>query len=125
FVELCKLGKGGFASVFKARNKLDGIEYAIKKVRLRGGAKMKYEKIFREIKFLARLDHKNVIRYYSSWLEHADYPVSRRGAHNKQNCRMDLVDPAVNQHIFHAIVEGVAYIHDQDMIHRDLKPGNI
>ncbi|KAG0252983.1 Eukaryotic translation initiation factor 2-alpha kinase, partial [Linnemannia exigua] len=78
FVEICKLGKGGFASVFKARNKLDGIEYAIKKIRLRGGAKVRYEKIFREIKFLARLDHKNVIRYYSSWLEHADYPVSRR-----------------------------------------------
>ncbi|KAG0198565.1 Eukaryotic translation initiation factor 2-alpha kinase [Mortierella sp. GBA30] len=78
FVEICKLGKGGFASVFKARNKLDGIEYAIKKIRLRGGAKVRYEKIFREIKFLARLDHKNVVRYYSSWLEHADYPVSRR-----------------------------------------------
>lgn len=78
FVEIGKLGKGGFASVFKARNKLDGIEYAIKKIRLRGGAKVRYEKIFREIKFLARLDHKNVIRYYSSWLEHADYPVSRR-----------------------------------------------
>ncbi|KAF9930925.1 hypothetical protein BGZ67_005565 [Mortierella alpina] len=78
FVELSKLGKGGFASVFKARNKLDGIEYAIKKIRLRGGAKVRYEKIFREIKFLARLDHTNVIRYYSSWLEHADYPVSRR-----------------------------------------------
>ncbi|KAF9904344.1 Eukaryotic translation initiation factor 2-alpha kinase [Lobosporangium transversale] len=92
FVELCKLGKGGFASVFKARNKLDGIEYAIKKVRLRGGAKMKYEKIFREIKFLARLDHKNVIRYYSSWLEHADYPVSRRGAHNSDRGYSNQVD---------------------------------
>ncbi|KAF9355889.1 Eukaryotic translation initiation factor 2-alpha kinase [Mortierella sp. AD094] len=78
FVEICKLGKGGFASVFKARNKLDGIEYAIKKIRLRGSSKVRYEKIFREIKFLARLDHKNVIRYYSSWLEHADYPASRR-----------------------------------------------
>ncbi|KAF8984683.1 Eukaryotic translation initiation factor 2-alpha kinase [Entomortierella lignicola] len=80
FVEICKLGKGGFASVFKARNKLDGIEYAIKKIRLRsiGSSKIRYEKIFREIKFLARLDHKNVIRYYSSWLEHADYPVSRK-----------------------------------------------
>ncbi|KAG0250918.1 hypothetical protein DFQ27_009132 [Actinomortierella ambigua] len=79
FVEIKRLGRGGFASVYKARNKLDGIEYAIKKVRLRGGAKMRYEKIFREIKFLARLDHKNVVRYYSSWLEHADYPLSSTG----------------------------------------------
>ncbi|KAI8351582.1 hypothetical protein B0O80DRAFT_108542 [Mortierella sp. GBAus27b] len=78
FVEICKLGKGGFASVFKARNKLDGIEYAVKKIRLRGGVKVRYEKIFREIRFLARLEHKNVIRYYSSWIEHADYPLSKR-----------------------------------------------
>ncbi|KAG0052342.1 hypothetical protein BGZ83_002735 [Gryganskiella cystojenkinii] len=77
FIEICKLGKGGFASVFKARDKLDGIEYAIKKVRLRGN-KVRFEKIFREIKFLARLEHKNVIRYHSSWLENADYPVSKR-----------------------------------------------
>ncbi|KAF9426811.1 hypothetical protein BGZ94_005989 [Podila epigama] len=85
FVEICKLGKGGFASVFKARNKLDGTEYAIKKIRLRGGSKVRYEKIFREIKFLARLDHKNVIRYYSSWLEHADYPVTRREMYGSNN----------------------------------------
>ncbi|KAF9184262.1 Eukaryotic translation initiation factor 2-alpha kinase [Haplosporangium sp. Z 767] len=89
FVEICKLGKGGFASVFKARNKLDGIEYAIKKIRLRGGVKVRYEKIFREIKFLARLDHKNVIRYYSSWLEHADYPVSRRETYGNGGADMD------------------------------------
>ena len=29
-----------------------------------------YDKIFREIKHLARLEHKNVVRYYSSWLEY-------------------------------------------------------
>ncbi|PKY45000.1 kinase-like protein [Rhizophagus irregularis] len=57
----------------EAKNKLDGIEYAIKKVRLQGDRiPEEKEKIFREIKFLARLEHKNVIRYYSSWLEHTN-----------------------------------------------------
>ncbi|CAG8435853.1 673_t:CDS:2 [Funneliformis caledonium] len=71
FFELKLLGKGGFASVWQARNKLDGIKYAIKKVRLRGDRiPEEKEKIFREIKFLARLEHKNVVRYYGSWLEH-------------------------------------------------------
>ncbi|GES74027.1 eukaryotic translation initiation factor 2-alpha kinase 1-like [Rhizophagus clarus] len=71
FIELKLLGKGGFANVWQAKNKLDGIEYAIKKVRLQGGRiPEEKEKIFREIKFLARLEHKNVVRYYSSWLEH-------------------------------------------------------
>ncbi|OAD70118.1 hypothetical protein PHYBLDRAFT_181753 [Phycomyces blakesleeanus NRRL 1555(-)] len=78
FVELGLLGKGGFASAWKARNKLDGIEYAVKKIRLgqdleeEFGKDNPYEKIFREIKNLARLEHQNVIRYYASWLEYDD-----------------------------------------------------
>ncbi|CAO3656843.1 unnamed protein product [Mucor hiemalis] len=80
FVEINLLGKGGFASAFRARNKLDGIDYAVKKIRLGSdieeeSAQRKenpYEKIFREIKNLARLEHVNVIRYYSSWLEFDD-----------------------------------------------------
>lgn len=75
FIEVHMLGKGGFASVWRARNKLDGIDYAVKKVRLGRdldtGKQMPYEKIFREIKHLARLEHHNVVRYYSSWLEYA------------------------------------------------------
>ncbi|KAK9680845.1 hypothetical protein K7432_015818, partial [Basidiobolus ranarum] len=68
FIEVRKLGRGGFGSVFKVQNKLDGSVYAIKKIRLRSD-KTRHEKIFREIKFLSRLDHPNVVRYYGSWLE--------------------------------------------------------
>lgn len=65
FVEIGMLGRGGFASVWRARNKLDGIEYAIKKIRLA----RRNPTIFREIKHLARLEHRNIVRYYSSWLQ--------------------------------------------------------
>ncbi|KAL9548822.1 hypothetical protein MBANPS3_005497 [Mucor bainieri] len=71
FVQVGMLGRGGFASAYKARNKLDDIEYAIKKIRLLDQEDDGYDKIFREIKNLARLEHHNVVRYYSSWLEYA------------------------------------------------------
>lgn len=72
FVQVGMLGRGGFASAYKARNKLDDIEYAIKKIRLLDQEEDDgYDKIFREIKNLARLEHHNVVRYYSSWLEYA------------------------------------------------------
>ena len=71
FREACTLGKGGFGTVFKSTNKLDGHEYAIKKIRLSSAAhwSQQLEKVLREVKILALLDHPNIIRYYQAWLE--------------------------------------------------------
>ncbi|KAK9762175.1 hypothetical protein K7432_012345 [Basidiobolus ranarum] len=70
FIEVRMLGKGGFGSVYKVQNKLDGSVYAIKKIRLKSD-KTRHEKVFREIKYLSKLDHPNVVRYYGSWLENS------------------------------------------------------
>jgi eukaryotic translation initiation factor 2-alpha kinase 4 len=53
--------------VVKARNKLDGRFYAIKKVKLRGTEND--DKIFREVNALSRLNHRYIVRYYATWLE--------------------------------------------------------
>lgn len=71
FEEKSLLGKGGFGSVWMAQNKLNGITYAIKKIRLNDNFKS-YERMLREIKNLARLEHNNIVRYYSSWIEYVD-----------------------------------------------------
>ncbi|KAJ9081659.1 hypothetical protein DSO57_1012327 [Entomophthora muscae] len=72
FEEKSMLGKGGFGSAWMAQNKLNGIMYAIKKIRLREDFRS-YDKMLREIKNLARLEHTNIVRYYSSWVEYVDY----------------------------------------------------
>jgi len=69
FREIAQIGKGAYGRVSKAINNIDGMEYAIKKIRTR---KFDYEsnnKILREVKYFARLDHRNIVRYYGSWLE--------------------------------------------------------
>jgi eukaryotic translation initiation factor 2-alpha kinase 4 len=53
--------------VVKARNKLDGRTYAVKKIRLR--ASDNDAKIFREVNALARLSHRFIVRYYTTWIE--------------------------------------------------------
>jgi len=79
FKEVEALGRGGFGTVFKCRNALDGREYAIKKVTIRGSTTMspdndpsfleRLERVLREVKILAVLDHPNIVRYYTAWLE--------------------------------------------------------
>ncbi|OUM68337.1 hypothetical protein PIROE2DRAFT_68699 [Piromyces sp. E2] len=74
FVQIKRLGKGAFGAVFEAENKLDGLRYAVKIIRIPSLKDLFIDKIINEVKFLARLDHKNVVRYYSAWLDN-DSPV--------------------------------------------------
>lgn len=102
FEEIKTMGRGGFGIVVQARNRLDGQDYAIKKVRLSCSpenlniftnsttptSKEMTGKFFRkhsrhmsesdhrllnEVKTFALLsNHPNVIRYYNAWIEPAD-----------------------------------------------------
>ncbi|PPQ98103.1 hypothetical protein CVT26_003273 [Gymnopilus dilepis] len=65
--ELELLGKGAFGSVVKARNKIDNRIYAVKKIRLK--SMQSNDKIFREVNALSRLSHRNIVRYYTTWVE--------------------------------------------------------
>ncbi|KAG2024094.1 STE/STE20/YSK protein kinase [Coprinopsis cinerea AmutBmut pab1-1] len=70
--ELELLGKGAFGSVVKARNKVDNRVYAVKKVRLK--AVQKDDKIMREVNALSRLNHRFIVRYYTTWIETTEAP---------------------------------------------------
>lgn len=66
FDEGVVLGKGGFGQVVKARNKLDGRVYAVKKIRATPST---LSHILQEVVLLSRLNHQYVVRYYTVWLE--------------------------------------------------------
>ncbi|KAJ6264845.1 hypothetical protein Dda_0998 [Drechslerella dactyloides] len=68
--EIQRLGRGGFGEVVKARNKYDGHVYAIKKVAETSSNTL--EDVLKEVQLLSRLNHPNVVRYYSTWMEHSD-----------------------------------------------------
>lgn len=73
-----ELGHGGFGTVYKVRNKVDSRLYALKKVKLNPDNETLNEKIMREVKLLSRLNHENVIRYYTAWSESvAGYSYSK------------------------------------------------
>ncbi|ATY61628.1 kinase (Gcn2) [Cordyceps militaris] len=67
FVEEGRLGKGGFGEVVKARKKLDGQIYAIKKISQRSHTSL--TEILKEVRLLSQLSHPAVVRYYNTWVE--------------------------------------------------------
>ena len=79
FEEKSALGSGGFGTVFQCKNALDSREYAIKKIKIVSQLSLdgtvtkhfsqKLHRVLREVKILALLDHPNIVRYYTAWLE--------------------------------------------------------
>lgn len=69
FVELGKLGSGGFGSVYKARNNLDENLYAIKKIYLKNYSPDLLKKVWSEVRLFSCLNHENIVNYHSSWIE--------------------------------------------------------
>ncbi|EFQ88206.1 hypothetical protein CFE70_001607 [Pyrenophora teres f. teres 0-1] len=67
WVEQGRLGKGGYGEVVKARNKVDGRLYAIKKIKQKSAAAL--SEVLSEVMLLSRLNHSYVVRYYIAWLE--------------------------------------------------------
>ncbi|XP_075875072.1 interferon-induced, double-stranded RNA-activated protein kinase-like [Nelusetta ayraudi] len=62
FEAIQRLGKGTFGRVFKARQVLDKKYFAIKIVTWKAQAQ-------KEVEVLSGLDHCNIVRYYTCWLE--------------------------------------------------------
>ena len=71
-----KVGAGGYGSVYKVKNKLDGNVYALKKIKLESEGGYQNEettKVLKECRYLSRLDHPNILRYYGSWIHYRDH----------------------------------------------------
>ncbi|KAL8803587.1 MAG: hypothetical protein Q9182_003092 [Xanthomendoza sp. 2 TL-2023] len=67
FVQEGRLGRGGYGSVVKARNRLDSNFYAIKIINKCTEAAL--DKVLNEVRLLSQLNHPNVVRYYMAWKE--------------------------------------------------------
>lgn len=69
FTEMDFIAGGGFGKVFKARNNLDGIVYAVKKITIRSTTIKNVLVHLAEVKTLASLNHINIVPYKAAWLE--------------------------------------------------------
>lgn len=89
FKEICLLGKGGFGQVFRVRHILDEQEYAVKKIRVSASQleaihdEYQFQDLLNELRALAKLQHRNVVRYFDSWLEQRHISSRSMGTRQK------------------------------------------
>ncbi|XP_045117846.1 serine/threonine-protein kinase PLK1-like isoform X2 [Portunus trituberculatus] len=124
------LGKGGFARVHEVTDLITNMTYAGKIIpKCRITKPHHKEKIAREIEVHRHLRHQHVVRFHHYFEDDANVYIilencARRSLVHVLKHRRTLTEPEVRYYM-RQLAEGVAYVHQQHVIHRDLKLGNM
>ena len=125
-----EIGRGGMAIVYKAFDPHLNRPVAIKLIRVGGFTidqlKTLPERFKREARALARLNHANIVQVYD-FGTYGDMPYLvmefLEGATLKEVRKPLKIETAVR--LIRPIADALSYVHDQGMLHRDVKPSNI
>ena len=69
FKILCELGKGSYGLVYKVQSQIDNNIYVIKKMELKHMKEKQQNEAWKEVMILKKVNHSNIIKYYTSFLE--------------------------------------------------------
>uniref|UniRef100_A0A6Q2YTN4 non-specific serine/threonine protein kinase n=1 Tax=Esox lucius TaxID=8010 RepID=A0A6Q2YTN4_ESOLU len=130
FADLREIGHGSFGAVYFARDVRNNEVVAIKKMSYTGKqSNEKWQDIIKEVKFLQKLRHPNTIEYKGCYLrEHTAWLVMEYclgSASDLLEVHKKPLQEVEIAAITHGALQGLAYLHSHNMIHRDVKAGNI
>ncbi len=126
-----ELGRGAMGVVYKAHDPVLDRTVALKTIVLDEEAQDREEyhaRFFQEAKSAARLNHPALITIYDFGEENAlAYMAMELINGNELAERMEQAPISIREAVAIAeqVAEGLAFAHDNGVIHRDIKPGNI
>ncbi|SPO21335.1 related to MAPKK kinase [Ustilago trichophora] len=123
------LGRGAFGSVYRGLNWMNGETVAVKQIQLGNIPKAELGEIMSEIDLLKNLHHPNIVKYKGSEktkdylyiiLEYCENGSLHHICKRFGKFPEGLVSVYISQ-----VLDGLIYLHDQGVIHRDIKGANI
>ncbi|GAA5890899.1 hypothetical protein JCM6882_008851 [Rhodosporidiobolus microsporus] len=123
------IGRGQFGSVYRALNLNTGQVVAVKRIQLDGKSESEIDQLSNEIGLLQRLAHPSVVKYegvvrtehyLNIILEYVE-----NGSLEKTLRQFGCLPESLVASYAVKILEGLTYLHDQGVVHCDLKAANI
>ncbi|KAF8631040.1 hypothetical protein AX15_002648 [Amanita polypyramis BW_CC] len=123
------LGKGAFGQVYRALNWATGETVAVKEIQLSNIPKGELGEIMSEIDLLKNLNHPNIVQY-KGFVKTREYlyiilEFCENGSLHNIIKRFGKFPENLVAVYISQVLEGLVYLHDQGVIHRDIKGANI
>lgn len=123
------VGKGSYGTVYKVTIPEKAITFAIKKIKITSLDEGIPCTAIREISILKTLDHPNILtcyginmseKYINIYLEYCETDLHKYIKQNLGNITFKTVISFTRQ-----LLNGLNYLHSNELLHRDIKPHNI
>jgi hypothetical protein len=120
-------GKGGMGVVYQAVDRATGAQVAVKVLNSRGAIEM--ARFEQEARVLAELSHPGIVRYsdHGTTPEGAPYIAMEwlDGETLEDRLTRGRLGPIEAARVAHQVLLALSAAHSRDIVHRDIKPGNI
>lgn len=121
------VGQGGEANVYRALDTVLGVERAVKmphSTKRLGDVQVARWRFMNEARLLAKFEHPYLLRIFDIHLDEPPFLVAEYCPAGSVKS-LGQLEPAKAIRLMQQVAEVLAALHDQEVVHRDVKPSNI
>jgi len=126
------IGTGKYGEIYLSKNLISGQNFAIKtqKKAILSEKQARIEALFNEIRILRKINHPNISKIYQVFEDDCSVFIVLEYVHSENNFIENILNGIpysedwVKKH-FKGVIEGLKYLHENHIIHRDLKLENL